>query len=225
MLAAPSSRDRSRGRSLPFKGGGATPQLPSPLKGEGKGGGELARDIAQRICLGIITGAHGIKGWVRVKSFTAAPAAIADYGPLSDESGARRFEMEIVGAQKGVLLARIQGVDDRSAAERLKGFRLNVRRADLPPPAADEFYEADLIGLEAMREDGTLFGTIRAVNDFGAGASLEIEDPSGKTVLVPFTNAAVPVIDIAKKRVVVVPPAGLLDAPSRDGGEDETGEG
>ena len=210
LLAAPPTRDRSRGRSLPLKGGGPTPHS------EERGGGE---DV--RICLGIITGAHGIKGWVRVKSFTAEPEAIADYGLLSDESGARRFAMELVGAQKGVLLARIKGVEDRNAAERLKGLRLYVSRADLPPPEADEFYAADLIGLAALREDGSAFGTIRAVNDFGAGASLEIEDPSGKMVLVPFTNAAVPIVDIANKCVTVVPPAGLLDAPSSD----EEGEG
>ena len=198
---------------------------PSPQRGEGWGEGDSRSDSA-RICLGIITGAHGIKGWVRVKSFTADPEAIADYGPLSDESGARRFALELTGVQKGVLLARIDGVEDRNAAERLKGLRLYVRRADLPPPKEDEFYEADLIGLEAMREDGAVFGTIRAVNDFGAGASLEIEDPSGKMVLVPFTNAAVPMIDIANKRVVVVPPAGLLDVPSRhEDGRDEEGEG
>jgi 16S rRNA processing protein RimM len=150
-----------------------------------------------------------------VKSFTAAPEAIADYGPLSDESGARRFAIELVGAQKGVLLARIKGIEDRNAAERLKGLRLYVRRADLPPPDADEFYEADLIGLAAEREDGTRFGTVRAVNDFGAGASLEIEDEAGKTVLVPFTGAVVPVVDIAQQRIVVVPPPGLLEAPAR----------
>jgi 16S rRNA processing protein RimM len=206
--------DRHRDRAAP---------LPSTL--EGRDAGDSAR-----ICLGIITGAHGIKGWVRVKSFTADPEAIADYGPLADESGARRFELELVGAQKGVLLARIKGVEDRNAAERLKGLRLYMRRADLPPPEDDEFYEADLIGLAATREDGSAFGTIRAVNDFGAGASLEIEDPSGKIVVVPFTNAAVPVVDIANKRVVVAPPAGLLDVPSRDegaraaGDDDDTGE-
>jgi 16S rRNA processing protein RimM len=202
---------------------GAAPLLSQT---EGRDAGDSAR-----ICLGIITGAHGIKGWVRVKSFTADPEAIADYGQLSDESGARRFALELVGAQKGVLLARIKGVEDRNAAERLKGLRLYVRRADLPPPGDDEFYEADLIGLAATREDGTLFGTIRVVNNFGAGASLEIEDPAGKMVLVPFTNAAVPVVDIANKRVVIVPPAGLFDAPSRDevgrddGDADEAGEG
>jgi 16S rRNA processing protein RimM len=208
--------DRQRDRAAP----------PPPSTMEGRD----ARDSA-RICLGIITGAHGIKGWVRVKSFTADPASIADYGPLSDENGTRNFALDLVGAQKGVLLARIKGVEDRNAAERLKGLRLYVRRADLPPPGDGEFYQADLIGLTATREDGTLFGTIRAVNDFGAGASIEIEDSAGKMVLVPFTNAAVPMVDIANKRVVVVPPGGLLDAPSRDdeerdaAGEDETGEG
>jgi len=193
---------------------------PAPRRGEGRG--ERARPDSARICLGIITGVHGIKGWVRVKSFTADPEDIASYGPLSDESGARLFDLDLVGAQKGVLLARIKGVDDRNAAERLKGLRLYVSREALPPPEDDEFYEADLIGLAAMMEDGTRFGTVRAVNDFGAGASLEIEDEAGKTVVVPFTGAAVPVVDIAEKRVVIAPPEGLLDAPKRD---EEEGEG
>jgi 16S rRNA processing protein RimM len=175
-----------------------------------------------RICLGIIAGVHGIKGWVRVKSFTAEAEDIVSYGPLTDESGARRLEIELVGAGKGVLLARIKGVEDRDAAERLKGLRLYVRRAVLPPPEDDEFYQADLIGLAAMLQDGTHFGTVRAVNDFGAGASIEIEDEAGKTVVVPFTGAAVPVVDVAGKRIVVVPPSGLLDAPTRD---NEEGEG
>jgi len=216
MLALFPMADRQRDRAAP----------PLPSQAEGGAVGDSAR-----VCLGIITGAHGIKGWVRVKSFTAEPEAIADYGPLSDESGARRFDIELVGVQKGVILARITGVEDRNAAERLKGLRLYVRRADLPPPEDGEFYEADLVGLEATHEDGSPFGTIRAVNNFGAGASLEIEDAAGKTVLVPFTNAAVPVVDLANRRVVVVPPAGLLDAPSGDeagrdaADEDEAGEG
>ena len=214
LAAAPPTSDRSRRRSLPLKGGGATTQIPTLLKGEGKGVDEDAR-----ICLGIITGAHGIKGWVRVKSFTAEPEAIASYGPLSDESGARRFELELVGTQKGVLLARIKGVEDRNTAERLKGVRLHVERAALPPPEEDEYYEADLIGITALREDGSVFGTIRAVNDFGAGASLEIEDQAGRTVVVPFTSAAVPMVDIANRRVVVVPPDGLLDGPPPEEGE------
>jgi 16S rRNA processing protein RimM len=211
MLAFSPMADRQRDR--------AAPPLPSTMEGG------VAGDSV-RLCLGIITGAHGIRGRVRVKSFTADPEAITGYGPLSDESGARHFDLELTGAQKGVLIARIKGVEDRNAAEGLKGLRLYVRRTDLPPPEEGEFYEADLIGLAATREDDTAFGTIRAVNNFGAGASLEIEDPSGKMVLVPFTSAAVPVVDIANKRVVIVPPAGLLDSPSRDEeGRDEDANG
>jgi 16S rRNA processing protein RimM len=206
MLASPAMADRKRDR-----------QAPPPSFTEGRG------EDGARVCLGIVTGAHGIKGWVRIKSFTADPEAIASYGALSDESGARRFEIDLVGAQKGVLLARVKGIDDRNAAERLKGLRLYVRRADLPPPEDGEFYQADLIGLAALLEDGTRFGTVRAVNDFGAGASLEIADEAGKIVVVPFTGAAVPVVDVAGKRIVVVPPAGLLDVPAPS--DDDEGEG
>lgn len=207
MLATPPTRDRSRGRSLPLKGGGATPKSPSP-SGEGQGGGDDAR-----ICLGVIAGAHGIAGLVRVKSFTAEAQAIAHYGALENEAGDRRFDLKLTGEGKGVLIARIAGIGDRNAAERLKGTRLYVRRAALPPPAEEEFYAADLVGLEARRADGTPMGRISAVHDFGAGASLEIEDASGKTLLVPFTRSAVPQIDIAGGSLVIEPPEGLLDAP------------
>jgi 16S rRNA processing protein RimM len=207
MLAARPTRDRSRGRSLPLKGGGATPQFPSRSTGEGQGAADDAR-----ICLGIITGAHGIAGQVRIKSFTAEPDAIAHYGALRDETGTLRFELELVGASKGVLIARLKGVGDRNAAERLKGQRLYLRRADLPEPEADEFYHADLIGLEARLGDGTVLGKVGAVHDFGAGASLEIEDAAGKSVMVPFTCAAVPEIDIEGGWLKIVPPAGLFDA-------------
>jgi 16S rRNA processing protein RimM len=209
MLAESDMADRSRDRR-------ASPQL-------SRAQSRNDRDSA-RICLGIVTGVHGIKGWVRVKSFTAEPEAIAAYGPLEDESGARRFAIDLVGAGKGVLLARLAGIEDRAAAERLKGLRLYVQRAVLPPPEEGEFYAADLIGLSALLEDGTRFGTVRAVNDFGAGASLEIEDTAGKTVVVPFTGAAVPVVDVAGQRVVVVPPAGLLDAPARAADDTDTDE-
>src|SRR6185437_14833962 len=131
MLAAPPTSARSRGRSLPLKGGGATPNLPS--KGEGEDGGDDAR-----ICLGVVTGAHGVRGRVRVKSFTAEPHAIARYGALESD-----------------------------AAERLKGTRLYVRRAALPPPEEEEFYQADLVGLEARRSDGTVMRKVSAVHDFG----------------------------------------------------------
>lgn len=214
MFAAAPTRDRSRGRSLPLKRRGAQAQLLSRFEVEGKG--EDAR-----ICLGMVTGTHGVRGLVRIKSFTAEPEAIAAYGPLVDESGARRFEIGLVGAHKSALLARIRGVEDRNAAESLKGLRLYVRRAALPPTEENEFYEADLVGLAALREDGSRLGSIGAVYDFGAGASLEIKDDAGASVVVPFTRAAVPVVDLAAKRIIVVPPVGLLDELEReDSGEE-----
>ena len=165
--------------------------------------------------MGVITGAHGVRGAVRVKSFTADPAAIAGYGPLEDERGERHVALALAGTVRGMLIARIDGVDDRNAAERLKGTRLYLPRAALPPPGAEEYYHADLIGLAADLTDGTPLGRVRAVHDFGAGDSIEVEKPDGATVLVPFTEAAVPVVDIAGGRLVIDPPAGLFENPAQ----------
>lgn len=166
-----------------------------------------------RVCLGVITAPHGVRGWVRLKSFTAVPEAVAAYGPLEDEAGARRFVLTLKGMGKGVLLAEIEGVADRTAAERLKGTRLYLPRAALPAPGAEEYYHADLIGLAAVLADGTPLGRVAAIHGYGAGDSLEIARPAGPPVIVPFTRAAVPDIDIAAGRLVIAPPAGLLDAP------------
>jgi 16S rRNA processing protein RimM len=165
-----------------------------------------------RVCVGAIAGPHGVRGLVRVKSFTAEPADVAAYGPVEDEAGRRRFTLEIVGHAKGVLIARVPGIADRDAAEALRGVRLYVPRAVLPPPDEEEYYHADLIGLEAVFLDGSPFGRVRAVHDFGAGDSLEVtRADGGGTVLVPFTRAAVPVVDVAAGRLVIDPPQGLLD--------------
>lgn len=159
-----------------------------------------------RVLVGVIVGAHGVRGAVRIKSFTAEPAAIAAYGPLEDETGTRRFEIRLVGEGKGVVIATLKGIEDRNAAEALKGLRLYVARAALPPPGEEEFYHADLIGLAAVRRDGTPLGRVCAVHDFGAGDSLELALADGGTLLVPFTKAAVPEIDIAGGKLVVEPP-------------------
>jgi 16S rRNA processing protein RimM len=154
---------------------------------------------------------------VRIKSFTAEPAAIAAYGPLEDEAGKRRFAIEIVGHGKSVLLARVEGIADRDAAERLKGIRLYVARAALPPPGEEEYYHADLLGLAVELDDGTPLGRVKAVHDFGAGDSLEVERPGKAPVMVPFTRAAVPVVDLAHGRLVVSPLPGLLaEAPPNE---------
>ena len=164
-----------------------------------------------RVLMGVVTGAHGVRGLLRVKSFAGEPAAIAAYGPLEDEGGSRRFALEVVGAAKGVLIMRLPGVADRDAAEGLKGQRLYLPRAALPEPEEEEYYHADLIGLAVELAAGGSFGRVRAVHDFGAGDSLEIECADGRVVMVPFTRAIVPVVDIAQGRVVIEPPPGLLD--------------
>jgi len=165
----------------------------------------------QRVLMGVITGAHGVRGQMRVKSFTAEADGLTAYGPLEDERGERRFALERVGTAKGVLIMRLDGITDRNAAERLKGTRLYLPRAALPAPGEDEFYHADLVGLAVALKDGTELGRVRAVLAFGAGDSLEVEKSAGGVVIVPFTAAVVPVVDIKGGRLVVDPPEGLLD--------------
>jgi 16S rRNA processing protein RimM len=165
--------------------------------------------MAERVLVGAIAGAHGVRGQVRIKSFTDDPAAVAAYGPLSDESGQRRFDLEVTGQVKGGVIARIDGVLDRTAAEALRGLRLYVPRAALPAIEADEYYRVDLIGLRAELADGTAFGRIVDVQNYGAGDVLEIERPGGETELLPFADRVVPVVDLAAGRVVVDPPVAV----------------
>ena len=174
----------------------------------------------ERLCLGVVVGARGLAGEVRIKSFTHAPADLCAYGPLTDETGGRTYEVAVTGEAKGVVTARIEGVRDRTQAEKMKGTRLYVDRAALPPPEEDEFYHSDLIGLTAEAPQGPL-GTVRQVFDFGAGDVLEIAGGAFGTVMVPFTKEMVPVVDIAGGRLVIDPPDGLLEEPE-DGPERET---
>jgi 16S rRNA processing protein RimM len=163
--------------------------------------------VAERICVAQIGGAHGIRGEVKLKSFTADPLAVKDYGVLESEDGAASFAIEALRPAKGYLVARLRGVRDRNAAEQLTNLRLFVPRERLPPPASDEFYHADLIGLAAVTAEGTKVGTVVAVHNFGAGDILELRPPAGgTTIMLPFTDAFVPRIDIAGGRIVVEPP-------------------
>ena len=135
-----------------------------------------------RILLGRIAGAHGIRGEVLIHAFTDPPENVAAYGPLSDESGARAFTIEIVRATAKGVVAQLAGIADRNAAEALKGIDLYVARERLPPVAEEEFYHADLIGLAAMDRDGKRVGEIVAVQNYGAGDLLEIRlAGSGRT--------------------------------------------
>ena len=167
--------------------------------------------MVERICVARIGAAHGIKGEVRLWSFTADPAAVADYGPLESEDGTQRFEIEAMRPAKDHLVARLSGVRDRDAAERLVNVRLYVARDRLPAPAPEEFYHADLIGLRAESRDGVELATIVGIHDFGAGDLLELRPLGARsTVLMPFTAATVPVVDIAGGRIVIDPPQDLF---------------
>jgi 16S rRNA processing protein RimM len=159
-----------------------------------------------------IGAAHGIRGEVRLRAFTAEPMAVADYGPLQSEDGARVFEIATLRPSKGHLVARLRGVDDREAAERLTNIKLYVPRERLPAPEDDDtFYYADLIGLTAFTVEGADFGHVLAVHDFGAGTLLEIQPKDGASVMLAFTQATVPTVDVAGGRVVIDPPEGMLD--------------
>jgi 16S rRNA processing protein RimM len=159
-----------------------------------------------RVLLGVVAAPHGVRGLVRIKSFTEDPMAVAAYGPLSDESGKKAYRVEALSAARGAVLARIDGVADRSAAEALRGLRLYVERGRLPETGEREWYEADLIGLKAVGRDGRDWGKVVAFHDFGAGSVME----ASGGVMLPFTDEAVPEIDIEGGKVVVDPPAGLL---------------
>jgi 16S rRNA processing protein RimM len=169
---------------------------------------------SDRVLIARIGAAHGIKGEVRVKAFTADPAAIRSYGPLEAADG-RRFEVAgfrpAAGPATDMLVVRFKGIADRNAAEALNGIELSVPRDRLPPADEDEYYHADLIGLTAFGPDGSELGTVTAVHNYGAGDLIEIAPRRGETLLVPFTRAVVPEIDMAGGRLVVDPPEGLLD--------------
>jgi len=165
----------------------------------------------QRVCVGAFAGAHGVRGAVRVKSFTARPEDIAAYGPLGDEAGNRQWTLRLVGKSRGLLIAHVEGVEDRDAAEALKGIRLYVTRAALPEPDEEEFYFVDLIGLAAELTDGAHLGRVIGVHELPAGDTLEVQLRGGQTVLIPFTKEIVPEVDVKGGRVVIDPPEGLID--------------
>ncbi len=163
-----------------------------------------------RILLGLVLAPFGVKGALRIRSFTAEPKDIAGYGPLFDESGERRFEIALLGERKGVVRARLSGVEDRDAALALTGEKLYLPRSALPQTKGEEYYHADLLGLAAELGDGRTLGRVSAVYDFGAGALIEVSRGGKAPLLVPFTRAVVPLVDLERGRLVVDPPPGLL---------------
>ena len=163
--------------------------------------------MTDRICVAQIGAAHGIRGEVRLRSFTQNPGAVADYGPLESEDGARHFTIETLRPAKDHFVVRLAGVGDRNAAEKLVNLRLYVSRDRLPPiEEEDTYYHTDLIGLAAVSEDGSALGTVTAVHNFGAGDLVEIKPHGGgEPLMVPFNETTVPEIDMKARRMIVRP--------------------
>ena len=164
--------------------------------------------MANRICVARIGAAHGVRGEVKLWSFTEDPAAVAHYGPLETQDGTRCFEIEALRAAKDHFVARIAGVSDRDAAEKLRNIELYIPRARLPKiEETDTFYHADLVGLDAVTPDGARVGTVHALHNFGAGDIIEIAPAGGgDPLMLPFNETTVPKIDVAARQIVVVPP-------------------
>jgi 16S rRNA processing protein RimM len=156
-----------------------------------------------QICVARIGAAHGVRGAVKLWTFTEDPLAVKAYGPLVTKDGARQFEVTHAREAKGHLVATLKGIATREEAERLNGLELYVAREKLPATDEDEFYHADLIGLDAVTPANEPLGRVIAIHNFGAGDIIEIAPPNGATILLPFTNAVVPSVDLAGGRVVI----------------------
>jgi 16S rRNA processing protein RimM len=159
--------------------------------------------MSQQVCVARIGAAHGVRGAVKLWTFTEEPLAVTRYGPLSTKDGGRQFLVTHAREAKGFLVATLKGVTTRNDAEGLNGLELYVAREKLPETETGEYYHADLIGLAAVTAAGVPLGQIIAVHNFGAGDILEIAPASGPTMLLPFSNAVVPTVDIAGGRVVI----------------------
>jgi 16S rRNA processing protein RimM len=174
----------------------------------------------RKICVGVISGAHGVRGLVRLRSFTAEPEAIFSYKPLADEDG-KIFKPKLKSAAKDFFIASLDGVEDRDAAEALRNMKLYVTRNALPKPKKREYYERDLLGLMACDASGKDYGTVQAVHNYGGGPFLEIGTTKKNGFMLPFTDACVPEIDVDAGRVTIAVPEGWLEAAKPEKGREE----
>ena len=170
--------------------------------------------MAAQICIARIGAAHGVRGALKLWTFTEDPLAVKTYGPLVTKDGARQFEVTDAREAKGHLVATLKGIATREDAERLNGLELYIAREQLPATDEDEYYHADLIGLAAVNAASEPIGRVTAIHNFGAGDIIEIAPPQGSTMLLPFTNAVVPLVDIANGCVVIELPSEI------DGGDE-----
>lgn len=179
----------------------------------------MQKDAEGKICLGAIAGAHGVKGEVKIKTFTDVPQDIAAYGMLENEDGDRQFSILSSRPDKIGVVAKIEGLDNREAAQKLKGTRLYIKREALPEVEDEAWYHADLMGLKVKARDEKDYGVVVGVYDFGAGDMIEVAlDGGGESILIPFTRDAVPVVDIKQGFVIAEP----VDIMADDGPDEET---
>jgi 16S rRNA processing protein RimM len=174
--------------------------------------------VTARICIARIGAAHGVRGAVKLWTFTEDPLAVQGYGPLVTKDGTRQFEIATAREAKGHLVATLTGVATREDAERLNGIELYVAREKLPATDEDEYYHADLIGLAAVTSANEPLGRVTAIHNFGAGDIIEIAPPQGPTMLLPFTNAVVPSVDLKGGYVVIELPAVIDGDTPEDAG-------
>ncbi len=171
------------------------------------------------VCVGAIAAAHGIRGEVKVKAFTADPLGVGAYGPVTTDRG-QVLKLKVLREQGDAVIARVDGVTDRNGAEALRGLKLYVSRASLPAPEdEDEFYHADLLNLAVEDQAGETLGRIASIQDFGAGDMIEIALAQGGSAYLAFTRDIVPTVDVKGGRVIVAPPAGWLDQGEKEGEE------
>ena len=163
------------------------------------------------ICVGAFSGSYGVNGEVRLKSFCADPETIADYSPLATEDGKRSFAISLTRSIKNALVAKVEGIASKEAADTLKGLRLFARRDQLPALPDDEYYHADLIGLTVLDTGGTVLGKVHAVQNHGASDLLEIKtEGTSATILLSFTSEVIPTVDLTSGRIIADPPDGAL---------------
>ncbi len=176
----------------------------------------IGQMVGNRLVVGVVTGAHGVRGQLRVKSFTADPADLTAYGPLTDASGAVTYDLVLKGEVKGQLIATLAGCTDRNRAEALRGTEFHLDRDLLPEAEEEEFYHADLIGLVAKNAEGADIGLVRAVFDFGSGDMLEVVAADGTVTLYPFTAEVVPKIELASGSLTILPPVEIVADDERE---------
>ena len=162
------------------------------------------------ICVAVVATAHGLGGLLKLRCFTERAEDVTAYGPVFDRNGRRLFELEVIGPAPGGVLARAEGIEDRNAAEALRGTELFVPRTALPELEPDEFYYSDLEGMEALRPDGSHFGVVHSVGNYGAGDLIDVLAADGRRISLPFTRQAVPSIDLERRTLVVQPPEELV---------------